>query len=141
MAIPTTSSVNHYSQVDSYTGVTEAGPHQLVQMLLEGALGKIASAKGMMARGEISNKGEVIGQAISIVGGLRSSLDMSAGGELAANLDNIYEYIERRLVKANLDNDVSIMDEVANLLREIKAAWESIPQESRIKPDVDLAAG
>ncbi len=142
MGVTTTSnSVNHYSQVDSYTGVTESGPHQLVQMLLDGALGKIATAKGMMARGEIATKGEVVGQAISIIGGLRSSLDLSAGGELAANLDDIYEYIERRLVKANLDNDVSIMDEVANLLREIKTAWESIPQELRTAPDVNLEAG
>jgi len=133
-------SVSHYKQVDSYTGVTEADPHQLVQMLLDGALGKIAAAKGMMARNEIANKGAVIGQAISIVGGLRSSLDMSTGGEIAANLDNLYEYIERRLVESNINNDTGILEEVASLLREIKTAWESIPQESRSKPDLDTAA-
>ena len=133
-------SVSHYKQVDSYTGVTEADPHQLVQMLLDGALGKIAAAKGMMSREEIANKGAVIGQAISIVGGLRSSLDLSAGGEIAANLDNLYEYIERRLVESNINNDTGILDEVASLLREIKAAWESIPQESRSRANLDEAA-
>lgn len=141
MGMPTSgSNVSHYKQVDCYTGVTEADPHQLVQMLLDGALGKIAAAKGMMSRSEMAQKGEAIGQAISIIGGLRSSLDMSAGGEIAANLENLYEYSERRLVESNLNNDTGILDEVASLLREVKAAWESIPQESRSRPDVNAAA-
>lgn len=131
--------VNHYSSVDSYTGVTDADPHQLVQMLLDGALGKIAIVKGLMTRDDIAKKGEVIGQAISILGGLRSSLDLSAGGDLAANLDNLYEYMERRLLEANLNNDVVILDEVSSLLHEIKSAWESIPLESRKKPSPDLS--
>lgn len=131
--------VSHYNQVDCYTGVTEADPHQLVQMLLEGALGKIAVAKGLMKRNETATKGEIVGQAISIVGGLRSSLDMSAGGEIAANLDKLYVYIERRLLEANLSNDVAILDEVASLLREVKTAWESIPEEFRSKTDMKTA--
>jgi flagellar protein FliS len=104
-------------------------------MLLDGALGKIAVAKGLMSRNETAQKGEVIGQVISIVGGLRASLDMSAGGEIAANLNNLYEYIERRLLESNLKNDASILDETGALLREVKTAWESIPQESRSKPE------
>ena len=137
--ITTKNSVNHYSNVDSYTGVTDADPHQLVQMLLDGALGKIAIVKGLMVREDIAKKGEVIGQAVSIIGGLRSSLDLSAGGELAANLDDLYEYIERRLLQANLKNDVTILDEVSTLLHEIKTAWESIPPESRTRPSPDLS--
>lgn len=129
----------HYRQVDNYTGVADADPHQLVLMLLEGALGKIAFVKGLMAHGEAGKKGEVIGQAISIITGLRSSLDMSTGGELAANLDDLYDYMERRLVQANLKNDAAILDEVSSLLREIKNAWESIPQELRIKTKAGLA--
>ena len=132
--------VSHYKQVDCYTGVTEADPHQLVQMLLDGALGKTAVAKGLITRSDTAQKGEVIGQVISIVGGLRSSLDMANGGEIAANLDGLYVYIERRLLESNLNNDVAILDEVASLLREVKTAWESIPQESRSKPAVNAAA-
>ena len=131
--------VSHYNQVDCYTGVAEADPHQLVMMLLDGALGKIAVAKGFMDRNETAKKGEVIGQAISIVGGLRSSLDMSAGGEIAANLNGLYTYIERRLLESNLTNDIAMLDEVALLLREVKTAWEAIPPESRSKPDMKTA--
>lgn len=132
--------INHYQQVNSYTGVTDADPHQLVQMLLEGALGKVAAVKGLMTRGDISKKGEAVGQAISIVSGLRSSLDLTAGGELAENLDDLYEYIERRLLQANLKNDTAMLDEVTDLLREIKAAWESIPQEARAPQKPALAS-
>jgi flagellar protein FliS len=136
----TKNSVSQYSSVNSYTGVTDASPHQLVQMLLDGALGKLSVVKGLIERGEIAKKGEVIGQAISIIGGLRSSLDFSKGGEIAANLDNLYEYIERQLIQANLNNDTAIVNEVVSLLREIKTAWDSIPVESRTKPSAGLSA-
>ena len=136
----TKNNVSQYSSVNSYTGVTDASPHQLVQMLLDGALGKLSVVKGLMDRGETAKKGEVIGQAISIIGGLRSSLDLSKGGEIAANLDNLYEYMERQLIQANLKNDLTIINEVISLLLEIKTAWVSIPAESRTKPSAGLSA-
>lgn len=127
--------ISHYNQVSRVSGVTDADPHRLVQMLLEGALSKIAMVKGLMMRNDIAKKGEVIGQAISIVGGLRSSLNLSAGGELAVNLDNLYEYMERRLLQANMKDDTTILDEVSALLREIKSGWDLIPVESRTKAE------
>jgi len=130
--------VNQYSQVNSYTGVTDADPHQLIQMLLDGAMKKIALAKGIIDRGEVAHKGELIGQAISIIDGLRASLNLDAG-ELAANLDDLYEYMGRRLLQANLKNDSGILDEVSSLLREIKTAWESISLEVREKSSPELA--
>lgn len=129
----TTNNISHYNQVSNHSGVTDADPHRLVQMLLEGVLGKLAIVKGMMGRGELAKKGEVIGQAMAIVGGLRSSLDLSAGGEIAVNLDDLYEYMERRLLMANVNNDVDMVIEVTNLLKEIKAGWDAIPVESRTK--------
>ncbi len=136
----TTGNVSQYNQVNNYSGITDADPHRLVQMLLEGVLGKVAVVKGLMKRGEISKKGEVIGNAISIVSGLRASLDIEAGGELAENLDNLYEYIERRLLQANLKNDTDILDEVTSLLREIKTGWDAIPMEYRNKSSETVAA-
>jgi flagellar protein FliS len=132
--------ISQYNEVGRVSGVSDADPHRLVQMLLEGALGKIAVVKGLMKRKEIAKKGEVIGQAVSIVGGLRASLDLSTGGELAVNLDNIYEYIERRLLKANMDDDVAILDEASSLLHEIKTGWDAIPLELRKKSTEALSA-
>ena len=140
MANASMSNISHYNQVNTVSGVTDADPHRLVLMLLEGALGKIAVAKGLMVREDIAKKGEVISQAVSIVSGLRSSLDLSAGGELATNLDNIYEYSERRLLEANLKNDVTLLDEVSKLLHEIKTAWETIPVELRNKEPSAISA-
>ena len=122
-----------YTQVNKYSGVTDASPHRLVQMLLEGALEKIASVKGMLKRGEISKKGETIGQVIAIIGGLRSSLNKEAGGDMAENLDRLYDYMERQLLYANLHNDVKVLNEVSDLLREIKSGWDAIPVEIRNK--------
>ncbi|MGR8931159.1 MAG: flagellar export chaperone FliS [Gammaproteobacteria bacterium] len=116
--------------VDSYKSgivaeVEDANPHRLIQMLFEGGLQRIAVAKGAIQRNEIALKGESISKAIAIVGGLRSSLDLTQG-EIANNLDRLYEYMERRLVDANLHNDESILDEVSGLLKDVKSAWDAI---------------
>ena len=125
--------IDAYTQVNKYSGVTDASPHRLVQMLLEGALEKLASVKGLLQRGEIAKKGETIGQTIAIVVGLRSSLNKEAGGEMAENLDRLYDYMERQLLQANLKNDINILDEVSSLLKEIKTGWDTIPAEIRNK--------
>ncbi len=132
-------SISQYNQVDRFSGVTEADPHRLVLMLLEGVISKIAIVKGLIIRKEIAKKGELIGQTIAIVGGLKASLDKEAGGEIAVNLDNLYEYIEHRLLTSNLQNDVTILDEVSKLLHEIKAGWELIPNEIRTASSANLS--
>jgi flagellar protein FliS len=128
------SAVNHYNQVDTYSAVSGADPHRLVLMLMDGALGKIATARGGMERRDIAAKGEAIGQAIAIIDGLRTSLDLEAGGEIALNLDSLYDYMERRLTEANIHNDPAMLEEVAGLLNEIRAGWQAIPQEFRNAP-------
>lgn len=119
-----------YASVGTQTGVTEASPHRLIQMLLDGALDKIARARGAMQRKEYAEKGNHITSASSIIIGLRSSLDLEAGGDLAANLDSLYEYIFRRLMEAHAQNDEAALDEVSSLLREIKSGWDALPQET-----------
>ena len=119
-----------YAAVGTQTGVTEATPHRLIQMLLDGALDKIARAKGAMQRKEIEAKGNHISSACAIVNGLCDSLDMDAGGEMAANLANLYNYMIRRLMEGNAANDPVALDEVASLLREIKCGWDAIPDEA-----------
>ncbi|MCY1369029.1 Flagellar secretion chaperone FliS [compost metagenome] len=93
---------------------------------MEGGLDRIAQAHGAMKRGQVAQKGELIGKAVAIIGGLRDGLDMQKGGELAGNLDRLYDYMTGRLLQANLKNDPDLLDEVAGLLREIKSAWDAI---------------
>lgn len=111
--------------------IENATPHALIRMMMEGALDRIASAKGCMERGAIPEKGAQIGLVISIIDGLRVSLDKQAGGELAENLDRLYDYMMRRLLEANVRNEPAYLDEVAGLLREVKDAWNAIPEEFR----------
>lgn len=129
-------SINHYSRVNTYTGVSAADPHRLVLMLLDGALGKLALARGNMARNDVRAKGEAIGQAISIVNGLRTSLNLQEGGQIARNLDDLYDYITRQLLQANVKNEPVLVEEAADLLREIREGWDAIPVEQRLKESV-----
>jgi flagellar protein FliS len=124
------SALNEYSQTAVQTGIESASPHRLIQMLMEGALAKIAVAKGHMERAEIREKGEQIGCAISILEGLKTSLDHDKGGEIARNLEDLYMYMERRLIEANRGNDTSLLDEVSDLLEQIKEAWEAIAEQA-----------
>ncbi|MDD2658595.1 MAG: flagellar export chaperone FliS [Methylococcales bacterium] len=121
--------MKQYQQVSVHSGIMDASPHRLVQMLMEGALEKIALAKGNMGNQRLSEKGKNIGIAITIIGGLQSSLNYETEGGLAENLNNLYDYMSRRLVVANLHNDQGILDEVAGLMMEIKMGWDSIPDE------------
>lgn len=121
------SAVQQYNKISVSSGVESASPHRLIQMLMLGALEKINTAKGHMARGEVSSKGGNISWAISIIDGLRASLDLNTGGEIAQNLDDLYDYMTRRLARANIENDADILDEVASLLRSIKLSWDDVP--------------
>ncbi|WP_417511945.1 flagellar export chaperone FliS [Methylophaga sp.] len=109
--------------------VNYASPYRIIQMLMEGALARVATAKGCIARNEIAEKGHQISWCIRIIDGLKTSLDAEKGGEIAENLDSLYDYITRRLLEANVSNDVAVLDEVTKLLEEIKAGWDGIPPE------------
>lgn len=123
--------VKTYAKVGVESGVSAADPHKLISMLYQGALQAIANAKNGILRKDIPAKGSAISQAISIIGeGLNASLDKNVGGELVENLSALYEYMNLRLLTANLKNDMGALDEVARLLSDLKEAWESIRQPS-----------
>jgi flagellar protein FliS len=122
----TNSALRQYQQINTDAAVLGANPHRLIEMLMDGALERLASAKGHIQRGEIALRGEQIGKAIDIIGGLREGLNEEAGGQIAVNLDSLYDYLQRRLLQANLNSDSAILDEVAGLLREIKNSWSAI---------------
>lgn len=125
------SAVAQYGKVAAESEVAYASPHRLVQMLMEGALDKLATAKGQIDRADYEGKSKHITWAITIINGLRGSLDMEAGGEIAVNLDDLYSYMTRRLIDANVKNSVEALDEVSGLMLEIKGAWDAMPEQIR----------
>jgi flagellar protein FliS len=125
----TSVAMKQYRQNHIQGGIETATPHRLVQMLMEGALEKLIAAKAFMAKQEIAKKGEHISWTISIIDSLRSSLNVEVGGDFAQNLLDLYNYMERRLLEANINNDPAMLDEVAQLIIEIKSGWDAIPAE------------
>ena len=120
-----------YGKVAAESEAGYANPHRLVQMLMEGALDKVATAKGCIERNDLAGKSRQISWAMSIISGLRTSLDMETGGPIAANLDDLYEYMTRRLIDASTQNDADALTEVGDLMLEIKGAWDAMPDEVR----------
>jgi flagellar protein FliS len=133
----TKSGVNAYARVGMETGVLAASPHRLITMLFEGALSSIALASKHMEAGNIEEKGKSIAKASAIiVNGLCAALNMEAGGEIAANLHELYHYMARRLLQANIHNDAGMLDEVRRLLLEIKEAWDAIGESQNVAESV-----
>lgn len=124
--------LNLYKSINVESGITDASPYKMIAMLFEGAMDKLSIVRGAIERGDSVQKGEQIGKVIAIVDGLRASLDYEKGGEIATNLGSLYDYMERRLLEANVSNDLAIVDEVYGLLSELKSGWDGISGEQKI---------
>ena len=117
-----------YRSTAVHSGVDAADPHRLVVMLMDGALDRIATARGLMQHGGGAEKAQLLHRAVAIVDELRNTLNLKEGGAIAANLDSLYEYMCRRLMQANAENKPEWLDEVSRLLGEIRWAWLQMPQ-------------
>ncbi len=121
--------LQQYQRINTQTSITDADPHKLIQLLYNGALERINMAKARMLAGDFEGKGRLISKTVEIIGGLRSFLDFDQGGELAIQLESLYDYLERTLLEASARNDVEKLDEVARLLRSVKDGWDGIREE------------
>ncbi len=118
--------INQYRQSDVEAPLFDSDPHAIIQQLMKGVLDCIASAKGAIQRNDAALKARRITHAVRILDGLRAHLDHEKGGEIAQNLDALYDYIGARLIHANAHNDATALDEAARLMLEIKTAWDAI---------------
>ena len=130
---------NAYRNVEVASAVPYADSIQLIQMLFDGLIASLSDAEGHFERKDIKGKNESIGKANKIIIGLQSALDFEKGKELAQNLSELYDYCIRRLLKANIRNDVEGIVEVKGLMKEISDAWNLVPQ-LLDDPDVSMAS-
>lgn len=122
-----------YQSAAAHGGVAASDPHRLIVMLMDGAIERIVTARGCMQRNATAEKARLVNRAVSIIGELRNSLDLRTGGQIAANLAELYDYMCRRLLRATTENRVKMLDEVSTLLQEIRSAWVAIAPEARRK--------
>lgn len=115
-----------YSRLNAATAVESASSQQLIKLMLDGALSRLIRAKGCITHNDIEGRNEAIDMALGIVGALQGCLDHERGGSLAQNLDALYDYMQRRLFRANVDGDSAPIDEVIDLVRTLKDAWDAI---------------
>lgn len=124
------SGASAYANTSATTGVENADPHRLIQMLIDGAIEKINRAKFFLNNKKIEEKGQHISWAISIISGLRGSLNLEQGGEVAANLDALYDFCCTTLVEANVHNDEEKLNAVLNVMKEVKEGWDGIREQA-----------
>ena len=122
-------SLQAYKKVSVDSQLSAASPHRVVQMLMAGAIERLIQGKVAMEQGNIPVKGERLGKALDIIISLRSCLSMDDGGEIASNLDQLYDFMITQVTLANQANNPQPIDDVIDIIREIKSAWDQIPPE------------
>ena len=125
------SALGAYKTTKNDLAVTDASPQKLIALLLDRALEHVSKAKGAIDRGEAADTGEAIGKAMTIIGSLQASLNFEQGGDIANNLNSLYDYLTQQLLKATSEKNVDYLREVSGLLSEIKDGWDSIPADMR----------
>ena len=125
-------SAQQYRQTAVSSAVLDASPHRLVSLMLAGIRERLKLASACIEIGDLPRKGQAISEASLIIGQLDGSLDHAAGGEIADGLAALYDYSQRRLTEANVNNDATVVHEVDGLIADIEAAWQQIdPERSR----------
>jgi len=123
--------VKHYQKEAMKTRLASADPHQIILMLMEGAIESMRVAVITIENRDFENKAKAMTRACSIIDSLRLSLDMDIGGELSENLASLYFYMVRRLTQASVESNQSMVGEVIDLMLTIKSAWEQIPDSAK----------
>lgn len=121
-----------YKRIDVTSRLEAADPHALVTMMFDGALARLKQADGCITHNDFAGKAKAIDVSVAIIAGLQGSLDLERGGELAANLDSLYDYMQRQLFRASVDNDSATVNEVRDLLETLKEAWLAIADEQNL---------
>lgn len=123
-------SINKYRQI-TVSSVKEMTPYEQVKLVYTNIIGKLSAAKGFIERKEIEKKGTAISDSITLLGALQQVLSFDNNNEVSSNLDSLYDYCQRRLLVANIENDIEKVNEVITLIKEIKSGWEQIPFDQR----------
>ncbi|TVZ38574.1 flagellar protein FliS [Alteromonadaceae bacterium 2753L.S.0a.02] len=104
----------------------EMTAHQVISLLLTGALERVSQAKACVRDGNEQDKIVLMKKIIGIINGLRQSLNMDAGGDIAVNLDKLYSYMTERLQGCKETEEMLVLSEVGKLIKNVQEGWEAI---------------
>lgn len=125
--------VNKYKKAQNELSLLAANPYEIIQVLMKELITQLYIAKASIDRADIEARSQAINKSIDLIGGLKGGLNMEAGGEIADNLNNLYDYMVVRLSEANLNSSADMVEEVKNLFLPIKQAWDGISEEDKQK--------
>ncbi|HTE40129.1 MAG TPA: flagellar export chaperone FliS [Steroidobacteraceae bacterium] len=120
-----------YRSASNHGQMASASPHGLIAMLMDGALERIARARGCIQNKDFANKALLLHRAVAIIDELQAALDLKKGGEFAGNLSELYSYMCRQLLRATVENSIELLDEVMRLMQQIRDAWKQMPQDAK----------
>jgi len=120
-----------YSNVENSVKVNQATAYDLTKMLFDGCLKALSLTIFHVKSKNFSGKSVELSRSLSIINGLRDCLDLEKGGDLATNLDELYQYMTKTLRECSVSNDIEKLQHIHELLREISIGWESMPAECR----------
>lgn len=123
--------INAYQRVGGRDQATTADPYQLIQMLMNGALQKLAIGKGAIERKDLETKSESLTKALSIISALQEGLDMNVDSEVTVNMFDLYDYTKRQIIDAMATNNIESVDNSLMVMRNLKEGWDAIPVEAR----------
>jgi flagellar protein FliS len=130
-AYPRNAKLAAYRTVSIHGHIAGADSHRLVLMLMDGVMDRLANARGCIERGETARKAQLLHSCVILIGELRGSLNLTQGGALARNLSELYDYMVRQVMRANVESNVGYVKEVSSLLSEVRGAWTAIAPEVR----------
>ena len=121
------SALSAYIATRNESALTDSSPQKLIGLLLDRVLEHLAKAVGAIDRGDVAARGEAVGKAMTIITSMQAYLDYDKGGDIAKNLSDLYDYMNGRLLLASSENSVEHLNEVSELLHDIKVGWDAIP--------------
>ncbi|ODC04171.1 flagellar export chaperone FliS [Terasakiispira papahanaumokuakeensis] len=122
--------VQQYVRGSAESQVRDASPYQLILMLMDSALGRLAAARGAIERQDEPLMAQSLQKAQAIINELRNVLDFEQGGEVAQNLHDLYDYFGQQIAKAAAQKKAEPINEVVRLFQPLRDSWVEIRNEA-----------
>lgn len=126
-----------YTRTSKEVQLLASDPHQVISLLMKGALERMQRGKAQMQHGDTEGKHTSLMRVIDIIEALQNGLNMDVNPDISNNFYELYDYMMQRITQANIKNDTDIVDEVYSLLKPISEAWDDMPKDE-IQKGIEL---